>query len=98
MAKLGELVLDGGAWRGRQIVAADWIKRMTAQQSPPGFSFGSLRSYGYLWWQGRSSIANHDVDWVAAFGRGGQRLFVVPSLSLVVAVTAGLRTSPATRR
>jgi CubicO group peptidase (beta-lactamase class C family) len=90
MAKLGELVLDGGAWHGRQIVAADWIKQMTAQQSPPEFSFGSLRSYGYLWWQGRSSIANHDVDWVAALGRGGQRLFVVPSLSLVVAVTAGL--------
>jgi CubicO group peptidase (beta-lactamase class C family) len=90
LAKLGELVLDGGVRHGRQIVSADWIKQMTARQTPPGFSFGSLRSYGYLWWQGRSSIANHDVDWVAALGRGGQRLFVVPSLSLVVAVTAGL--------
>ena len=90
LAKLGEIVLDGGVWRGRQIVSADWIKQMTARQSPPGFSFGSLRSYGYLWWQGRSSIENHDVDWVGAIGRGGQRLFVVPSLSLVVAVTAGL--------
>jgi CubicO group peptidase (beta-lactamase class C family) len=90
LAKLGELVLDGGVWHGRQVVSADWIKQMTARQSPPGFSFSSLRSYGYLWWQGRSSIENHDVDWVAALGRGGQRLFVVPSLSLVVAVTAGL--------
>jgi len=90
MAKLGQLVLDGGVWHGRQIVSADWIKQMTAPQSPPGFSFGSLRSYGYLWWQGRSSIENQDVDWIAALGRGGQRLFVVPSLSLVVAVTAGL--------
>ena len=88
MAKLGQLVLDRGVWRGRQIVSADWIKQMSARQSPPGFSFGSLRSYGYLWRQGRSSIENHDVDWVAALGRGG--LFVVPSLSLVVAVTAGL--------
>jgi CubicO group peptidase (beta-lactamase class C family) len=90
LAKLGELVLHGGVWHGRQIVSADLIKQMTARQSPPGFSFGSLRSYGYLWWQGRSSIENQDVDWVAALGRGGQRLFVVPSLSLVVAVTAGL--------
>src|SRR5436305_937 len=90
LAKLGQLVLDSGVWQGRQIVSADWIKQMTARQSPPGFSFGSLRSYGSLWWQGRSSIESHDVDWVGAIGRGGQRLFVVPSLGLVVAVTAGL--------
>jgi CubicO group peptidase (beta-lactamase class C family) len=90
LAKLGQLVLDGGTWQGRQIVAADWINQMTARQSPPGFSFGSWRSYGYLWWQGRSSIENQEIDWVGAVGRGGQRLYVVPSLSLVVAVTAGL--------
>ena len=90
LAKLGQLVLDGGVWRGRQIVSADLIKQMTARQSPPGFSFGSLRSYGYLWWQGRSSIENRDIDWIGAIGRGGQRLFVVPSLNLLVAVTAGL--------
>jgi len=90
LAKLGQLVLDGGVWQGRQIVSADWINRMTARQSPPGFSFGSLRSYGYLWWQGRSSIDNHEIDWVGALGRGGQRLYVVPTLRLVVAVTAGL--------
>ena len=90
LAKLGQLVLDDGAWQGRQIVSADWINQMTARQSPPGFSFGSWRSYGYLWWQGRSSIDKHDIDWIGALGRGGQRLYVVPRLSLVVAVTAGL--------
>jgi CubicO group peptidase (beta-lactamase class C family) len=90
LAKLGQLVLDGGVWQGRQIVSADWIKQMTARQSPSRFSFGSWRSYGYLWWQGQSSIDNHDIDWVGAVGRGGQRLYVVPTLRLVVAVTAGL--------
>ena len=90
LAKLGQLVLDGGVWHGRQIVSAEWINQMTSRQSPQGFSFGSWRSYGYLWWQGRSSIDNHEIDWVGAVGRGGQRLYVVPSLGLLVAVTAGL--------
>jgi CubicO group peptidase (beta-lactamase class C family) len=90
LAKLGQLVLDNGVWQGRQIVSADWITRMVARQSPPSFSFGSLRSYGYLWWQGRSSIDSHEIDWVGALGRGGQRLYVVPTLRLLVAVTAGL--------
>jgi CubicO group peptidase (beta-lactamase class C family) len=90
LAKLSQLVLDDGVWHGRQIVSAGWIKQMTAQQSPRGWWFGFARSYGYLWWQGRSSIDGRDIDWVGALGRGGQRLYVVPNLRLVVAVTAGL--------
>ena len=89
-APLFELVLDGGVWHGRQIVSAEWINQMTSRQSPQGFSFGSWRSYGYLWWQGRSSIDNHEIDWIGAVGRGGQRLYVAPRLRLVLAVTAGL--------
>lgn len=90
LAKLGQLVLDGGSWRGRQIVSAEWIGQMVAPESPRGTWFGIADSYGYLWWQGRSSIRGRDINWIAAFGRGGQRLYVVASLNLVVVVTAGL--------
>ena len=90
LAKLGQLVLDGGVWHGRRIVSAGWIKQMIAPQSPRGWSFSFARSYGYLWWQGQSLIGDHDIEWVGALGRGGQRLYVVPTLNLVVAVTAGL--------
>jgi hypothetical protein len=33
-------VLDLGVWQERRIVSADWIKQMTARQSPSRFSFG----------------------------------------------------------
>ena len=93
LAKLGQLVLNAGAWHGRQIVSAGWIKQMVAPQSPRGSWFGFARSYGYLWWQGQSLIGDHDIEWVGALGRGGQRLYVMPTLNLVVAVTAGLYTA-----
>jgi CubicO group peptidase (beta-lactamase class C family) len=90
LAKFGQLVLDAGIWHGQQIVSAYWVKQMTAPQSPRGLRFGFADSYGYLWWQGSSSVNGRDIDWIGALGRGGQRLYVVPSFDLVAVVTAGL--------
>jgi CubicO group peptidase (beta-lactamase class C family) len=90
LAKIGQLVLNRGLWHGRRIVSAAWIRQMTAPHSPPGWLSGfDADSYGYLWWLGHQSLNNHDIAWVAGFGWGGQRLYVVPSLDLVVAATAG---------
>lgn len=89
LAKIGQLVLDHGAWRGRQIVSAKWIKEMTAPQVPRSSWWRSGGyAYGYLWWLGRLATRDRDIDWAAGVGWGGQRLYVVPSLDLVVAVTA----------
>jgi CubicO group peptidase (beta-lactamase class C family) len=86
LAKLGQLALAGGAWNGRQIVPAAWIKEaLAAQIAGPGLFF-----YGYQWWLGRSLVARKELDWAAGVGFGGQRLFVVPQADLVVVVTTGL--------
>ena len=49
--------------------------------------------YGYQWWLGRSLLSGHDLPLIAGFGNGGQRLFVVPELDLVVAINALLSRS-----
>lgn len=92
LAKIGQLVLNGGEWHGRRLVRAAWIKEMTAPQVTFGAHLGGASAYGYLWWLGRSSVRSREFDWVAGIGYGGQRLFVVPSADLVVAVTAGVYT------
>ncbi len=49
--------------------------------------------YDYQFWLGRSLVARREVDWIAGIGYGGQRLYVVPSLDLVVLIHAGLYTN-----
>jgi CubicO group peptidase (beta-lactamase class C family) len=90
LAKIGQLVLDHGAWRGQQVVPADWIAAATS----PQINGQQLYFYGYQFWIGRSLLGGRQVDWAAGVGYGGQRLFIVPSLDLVVLVHAGLYTSP----
>lgn len=85
MAKIGQLVLAGGRWNGRQIVSREWIETSTA----PKIKAADGQSYGYLWWLGRSVLNGREVRWVGALGRGGQSIRIVPELDLVVAVTAG---------
>ena len=93
LAKLGHLLLARGQWNGRQVVPAAWIEASTAAHIEAiDFLF-----YGYQWWLGRSLIERREVAWVAGLGLGGQRLFVVPALDLVVVITAGYYTSPAQR-
>ena len=87
-AKIGQLVLNRGQWNGRQIVSAGWI----AQSITPRFQavgyFGSTQFYGYQWWMGRSLAGGKEIKWVGAFGWGGQRIFIVPELDLVMMTTA----------
>jgi CubicO group peptidase (beta-lactamase class C family) len=87
-AKIGQLVLNRGRWNGQQIVSADWI----AQSITPRFQatgyFGGTLFYGYQWWMGRSLANGKEIKWVGAFGWGGQRIFIVPELDLVMMTTA----------
>jgi CubicO group peptidase (beta-lactamase class C family) len=45
--------------------------------------------YGYQWWLGKVSAAGGEQAWIGGIGRGGQRLWIVPGLDMVVVATAG---------
>ena len=90
MAKIGQLVMNKGEWNGQFVVSASWIEDSL---EPRHKARGGL-SYGYQWWLGASDIGGKSFDWIAARGRGGQRIFIVPHLDLVVAITAGMYSSP----
>ena len=89
-AKVGQLVLDKGAWQGRRIVSAEWIAESVKPRFQATNMFGGLFYYGYQWWIGRTLVNDREIKWVAGQGLGGQRLIIVPDHELVMMVTQGL--------
>ncbi len=78
MAGFGCMFLDGGAWEGRQVVPADWVRESTTNKLE---GIEDTRRYGYWWWL-------DDDGWFHAHGWGGQSISVNEDLDIVVVVTA----------
>jgi CubicO group peptidase (beta-lactamase class C family) len=90
LARIGYLVLRGGRWGDRQVVPQEWIEASTAPISRgSSLIFSNYNSaYGYYWWLFPGERGGADTDVITASGAGGQWLFVVPRLDLVIAMTA----------
>jgi CubicO group peptidase (beta-lactamase class C family) len=83
LAKIGQLVLDGGRWDGAQVVPEDWI----AASTRPSMQAGDTGcGYGYHWWLCRTASG---IDVVEGAGRGGQEVLILPSEKLVFVATGG---------
>lgn len=90
MAKLGYLYLRGGAWDGQQIVEPEFAAQATTWQSA-GDATGGWAAYGYQWWV---TATNAGYPAYFALGYGGQHIFVVPALDLVVVAGIERRVDP----
>jgi hypothetical protein len=77
IAKFGFLFLKGGFWDGRQIVPKKWVEESTQPHIRiPGLLGLSLENYGYQWY-----IRSYGFH---ALGVGGQYIFVIPKLEMVI--------------
>jgi CubicO group peptidase (beta-lactamase class C family) len=81
-AKLGALFSNEGVWNGRRVVSESWVMRTRERVLVLGQGH-----YGYLWWKRTFSHRGSDIDAVLAAGNGGNFIFMIPSLELVVAFT-----------
>ena len=99
-AKFGQLFLDGGNWRGRQLVPAAWVEESTSVQNAGP---GSTGQYGYQWWIQPYAPGQYGTyatpypsalyDTYFAFGYAGQFIYVVPELDLVAVFASSCQSS-----
>ncbi|MCO5399292.1 serine hydrolase domain-containing protein [Ralstonia soli] len=87
LARIGQLVLQHGQWNGRQLVPAEWIAESTRPHIDTGIEPGL--QYGYQWWLGKVVAGDTEQSWIGGIGNGGQRLWIVPGLDMVIVTTAG---------
>jgi hypothetical protein len=94
LARLGLLVQSGGAWRG-----ASLLKNPSLLLEAVSPSQTLNQQYGYLWWLNRQRLLlpTAPADLIAAQGANGRRIWIVPSLGLVVTRT-GASPSPSFER
>jgi CubicO group peptidase (beta-lactamase class C family) len=81
------MVLAGGAWQGRQVVPQAWLRQSTT----PVVLVEDPFHYGWHWFLGEVPVAApiRTERLIVGTGWGGQRLFLMPALDLVVAMNAG---------
>lgn len=82
--KLGQLMLDRGAWNGRRVLSEAWVERARS----PLVEIRDRR-YGYQWWLTDYPYGDRSVQAFFAGGNGGQVVIAVPELRLLAAFFAG---------
>jgi CubicO group peptidase (beta-lactamase class C family) len=91
LLKFGQLYLNKGKWNGAQIIPESWVEESLTPHATVRDEF----KYGYQWWLlADAKGTNQQIVWGAAYGNGGQRIWLIPSANLAVVITAGLYNDP----
>ena len=85
LLKFGTLYLNRGMWEGRQVIPAAWIDSSWVRRTASPWNGNG---YGYGWWTRTARGVRVHYAW----GYGGQFVFVVPALELVVVMTSDAET------
>jgi CubicO group peptidase (beta-lactamase class C family) len=87
-ATIGQMVLKQGLHGGHRVLSAGWIAESLKARVSIGSADPYADGYGYFWYHKTHQIADRRVAVSFASGNGGNKIYVVPSEDLVVAITS----------
>lgn len=85
LAKLGQVMLDNGKWKNQQLISSEYVKKSFEKHFDISDSDPFSHGYGYMWYIAKEEINGKKVDFYFASGNGGNKIFVIPSMNMVVA-------------
>lgn len=77
LAKLGQVYLDKGKWKGNQVIPTKWVEESTQKHIDTPNGPSGRNGYGYQWWM-------NPFGGYSGRGYNGQYLFVLPEENMVV--------------
>jgi CubicO group peptidase (beta-lactamase class C family) len=86
MLKLGILIQNRGVWQGRRVISSSWIDSAVSHQSHVDDSDYGLGIW-HRWYGITTATGYRRVDTVMLSGNGGQKVYLVPTLDLIVVST-----------
>jgi CubicO group peptidase (beta-lactamase class C family) len=87
MAKFGQLFIDDGIWQEQQLISPAWIADSVERRVDISSWSAYSEAYGLQWWLDDFIHQGQDVPAYVTAGYGGQYIFALPDLDLVVAFT-----------
>ncbi len=87
-AAVGQLFLQNGRWRSRQLVSGKWVRDSFSETVPISAVDPYADFYGYMWYTRSEPVEDRPVLVHFASGNGGNKIYVVPSKDMVVAITS----------
>jgi CubicO group peptidase (beta-lactamase class C family) len=92
LLRIGQMVLAGGTWNGQRVVSREWLDASFT----PAVDTNMGVKYGRLWYIGEDTVPTMPGvhRWLAGFGNGGQRLFMMPDADLTAVVFCGAYNRP----
>ena len=88
MLKLGVLIQRRGQWQGEQVITRARIDAAVAKQSRVDDSDYGLGIW-HRWYNVATPAGPERVETIMLSGNGGQKVFIVPTLDLIVVFTGG---------
>jgi CubicO group peptidase (beta-lactamase class C family) len=93
-AALGQLFLQQGQYHDRQVVSRVWVEQCVAGQVPISADDPDTDYHGYMWYTKTETVGDRSIPVHLASGNGGNKIYVVPSLDMVVAITSSAYNQP----
>lgn len=93
MARFGFLILKNGKWNGSQIISENYLSKIAKPSelnvlSVPVNSSPQVLHYSHHWWNIPIVVNGKSYNIISALGTGGQAIFIIKELNMVVVSTA----------
>lgn len=83
LAKLGQIMVDGGRWQGKPVISSTWIDAALTVRAQARED----ADYGYQFWRFRFPLHGREQGVWTMSGNGGNYVFILPEEHLVAVVT-----------